>query len=275
MQDDTATWATLAMEKFSNKRIPFANLWQNFCKQFKACFKTIDEVVNTKENFESYSKTHWWSSSMLHGLKSWYHAPVILPLTFAIIFTKHLSTHIKDKLVHKKCLTMTFDDLVSVASSIDVHIHQWKDERDREKRHAGMATDTALTFTPVFSTPFISPAVEPTAMDVNVTYTHDEYMHQMKGKCFSCGFAVHTKKEGCHECGICTHCKWVGHWEVVCFQKFTGRPKVQTVAVVTTEFIESLGVNSSGGLLEDLDKEEIVATTSTTSTALATAAAIA
>lgn len=58
MQDDTATWATLAMEKFSNKRIPFANLWQNFCKQFKACFKTIDEVVNTKENFESYSKTH-------------------------------------------------------------------------------------------------------------------------------------------------------------------------------------------------------------------------
>ena len=83
-----------------------------------------------------------------------------------------------------------------VAISIDVRIRQQKAERDREKRRAGVATGTALTSTPVSSIPFISPAIEPVAMDVDVTHTHDEYMRQMKGKYFGCGPVVHTKKEG-------------------------------------------------------------------------------
>jgi hypothetical protein len=105
----------------------------------------------------------------------------------------------------------TLDELVTVASGIDVHVRRHHAEKEREKKHSGVTTGTTTSQAPLLGNLFISPAAEPVAMDVDATHTHEEFIHRMRGKCFGCGLGAHTKKEGGHERDLCMHCKHVGH----------------------------------------------------------------
>jgi hypothetical protein len=67
-------------------------------------------------------------------------------------------------------------------------------------------------------------------MDVDATHTREEFMRRMCGKCFGCGSFVHAKKDGSHDRDLCAYCKHVGHREVVCMDKFLGKPKGQKAA---------------------------------------------
>ena len=49
----------------------------------------------------------------------------------------------------------------------------------------------------------------------------------MKGKCFGCRDAGHSKKDGGHDRKICHWCGKTGHRANVCFDKFMGKPKKQ------------------------------------------------
>lgn len=49
MSEDAAVWAALAMEEFANGQIPFVGMWENFCTEFQAHFKTSDESGDAKE----------------------------------------------------------------------------------------------------------------------------------------------------------------------------------------------------------------------------------
>ena len=49
MLEDAAVWAALAMEEFTNGQIPFVGMWENFCTEFQAHFKTSDESGDAKE----------------------------------------------------------------------------------------------------------------------------------------------------------------------------------------------------------------------------------
>jgi hypothetical protein len=96
-------------------------------------------------------------------------------------------------------------------------------------------------------------------MDIDATRTRENFLCQMKGKCFGCGSTTHTRREGNHECDLCAYCRRVGHQEAVCLDKFLRNPKGQKAAVTVGiyDLDAELSVGSSG------ESEEGVTTTTT------------
>jgi hypothetical protein len=66
---------------------------------------------------------------------------------------------------------------------------------------------------------------------------------------------VHAKKDGNHDCDLCGYCKQVGHREIVCMDKFMGRPKAQKAA--TTGIGLSSDEKSLGMTPEESEKEGV------------------
>ncbi len=106
-------------------------------------------------------------------------------------------------------------------------------------------------------------------MEVNATHTREEFVRRMCGKCFECGSIAHNKRDGNHKRKICTYCHHVGHQDVVCLDKFLGKPKGQQIAAMMEELereVESLRL--SPGEFEKIEEVKIAATTSVTLTQL-------
>ena len=78
----------------------------------------------------------------------------------------------------------TLDNLVLVALNINIYLCQQRAEKERERKCTGLITDTSFTPALIPSTSFVSSAADPTMMDLDVTHNHDEFLQQMKGKCF-------------------------------------------------------------------------------------------
>lgn len=179
-------------------------------------------------------------------------------------FYEHLSSWIKDELVHTAHPTGTLDELITAASHIDVRVCQQCMEKDREKKRLGVITRITTTQTPPHTTPFTPPATDPILMEVDATQTQEEFMSQMRGRCFGCGSTTHTKKDGNHDQDLCPYCKHIGHREVVCIKKFLGQPRAQkaTVAVLTEE--GSIRNDSPDKASSKSDNTKMVALTLTT-----------
>jgi hypothetical protein len=242
LQDDTLVWAAPAMEEFADGGVPFNDNWQRFRTQFKARFETVDEAVDAKEKLWVL----WQDSSTVPEYAALF-KEVMARTGYSSAdlrdcFYEHLSTRIKDELVHTARPIGTLDELVMVASDLDICLRQRRAERDRERMRSGVATGTTATQTPLPSNLFISPVMESTAMDVDATHTRDEFLRRMRGKCFGCGSAVHARKDGNHEHDQCNYCKHVGHREVVCMEKFMGKPKGQKA--VATDQREEVGTST-------------------------------
>jgi hypothetical protein len=99
-------------------------------------------------------------------------------------------------------------------------------------------------------------------MDVDATHTRDEFLRRMHGKCFGCGSAVHARKDGNHERDQCNYCKRVGHREVVCMEKFMGKPKGQKAAA--TDQGEEVGTSTPDEGSGEPEGEGLAATTAIT-----------
>jgi hypothetical protein len=181
-------------------------------------------------------------------------------------FYEHLTTRIKDELVHTARPISTLDDLITVASDINVRVRQHRAKRDREKKCVGTSTGITTSRTPLPNPPFAAPASDPNAMDVDATHTREEFMRKMRGKCFGCGSSLHTKKDSNQDRDLCSYCKHVGHREVVCMDKFTGRPKSQKAAA--TGEGGSMEIDTPGETSKGSEKTETIATTAATLTQL-------
>ena len=220
------------MEDFANGIPPFGGRWDFFCEQFKARFESADEVVDAKKKLWVL----WQAGSTVPEYAAQFKQLMThtgyLGTDLRDRFYEHLSSRIKDELVHSARATTMLDELIVVAMDIDTWVRQRRAEKEREKKRTGETFETTVTLTP-FLNP--SPNTEPVAMNVDATQTRDDFMCQMHGKCFGCGSAAHTKKDGHHECDLCIYCKRPGHCEGVCMDKFLGRPKSQKVAAVVEE----------------------------------------
>ena len=121
-----------------------------------------------------------------------------------------LDGKIKDELVHTARPTTFLNELITVASDLNIRIRQCEAERNRERGRSGVYTGTRVvqpTVPTISYNPFIPPATEPVAMDVNATHICEEFPRQLKGRCYGCGSSMHTIKDGRHECDLCGHCK--------------------------------------------------------------------
>ena len=49
LQDNMAIWAAPAIEEFAERKVPFDGKWATFHKEFKACFRMVDKVIDMKE----------------------------------------------------------------------------------------------------------------------------------------------------------------------------------------------------------------------------------
>jgi hypothetical protein len=79
-----------------------------------------------------------------------------------------------------------------------------------------------------------APAPDPMAMDVDATRTgntRQDFLNNMNGKCFGCGRTGHRARTD--ECRAkdttCRYCSRVGHYEIVCQDKFMGRARGQAM----------------------------------------------
>lgn len=130
-----------------------------------------------------------------------------------------------------------------------------------------------------------APAVDPFAMDVDVIAgtqtqgaagggkTKADYQRAMRGRCFGCGGGDHSRSTGnCRAKGVkCNYCKRPNHYEIVCEDKFCGRPRnrggARVAATTTSDFTLFPGETGLQGL------GQAPATIAATTTAPATAAA--
>jgi hypothetical protein len=154
----------------------------------------------------------------------------------------------------------TLEELITVASDIDVRVRQRRAERDRKRKCSGIVTGITATpaRAPFLNAPFVSPASEPAAMDVDTTCTRDEFLLKMRGRCFGCGSGTHARKDGNHDRDLCAYCKRVGHRETVCMDKFMGKPKGQKAAATVEREDGELSPNEP---FEESEEEEAAATT--------------
>ena len=261
LQDDAAIWAAPSMEKFANGGVPFDGQWATFRDQFKARFETVDEAVDAKEKL----RVLWQDSSTVPEYTALF-KELMARTGYSTAdlrdrFYEHLSPQIKDELVHTARPIETLDDLITVASGIDIRVRQRKAERERERRRTVGGNTPQF---PLSTTPFVPPSVEP--MDVDATHTREEFMRRMRGKCYGCGSTVHAKKEGSHERESCTYCKRMGHREVVCMDKYLGKAKGQKIAAMEGERDVAVKTPGEGSDTSETEKESIAA--------MATAAAI-
>lgn len=270
LQDEAAVWAAPAMEEFADGRVPFGGLWQNFRAEFKARFETVDEAVDAKEKL----RVLWQDNSTVPEYAALF-KELMARTGYSSAdlrdrFYEHLSPRIKDELVHTARPIESLDQLITAASNIDIRVRQRQAERERERKRTGITTGTATTQLPLSNSPFLPPARGPAPMDVDATRTRDEFLRRMQGRCFGCGSTAHTKREGNHERDLCGHCKRIGHREVVCMEKFAGRPKGQKIAG-TEEFEEEVGSDSFeevSGALEPAETAVVAATTTNALTQL-------
>ena len=79
---------------------------------------------------------------------------------------------------------------------------------------------------------------------------------------------MHAKKDGSHDCDLCMYCKQVGHYEVVCMDKFMGKPKSQKATTTRTNLESSDKEQFEESGEEAMESAEIKATSSTILTQL-------
>jgi hypothetical protein len=187
LQDDASIWAAPAMKEFADGGVPFGGLWAMFREQFKARFETVDEAVDAKEKL----RVLWQDNSSVPEYATLF-KELMARTGYSSAdlrdrFYEHLSTRIKDKLVHTARPIGTLDELVTIASGINVRVCQCRAEKEREKKCSGVTTGTTTSQAPLPGNLFVSPNAEPVAMDVDATHTHEEFIRQMRGKCFGCG----------------------------------------------------------------------------------------
>jgi hypothetical protein len=263
LQDDASIWGSPAMEEFANGGVPFAGNWETFCRDFKARFETVDKVVDAKEKLQVL----WQDSSTVHEYAALF-KELMTRTGYSSVdlrdcFYEHPTTRIKDKLVHTARPIGTLDELITVASDIDVRVRQRRTERDRERKCSGVVTGITATpaRAPLSTIPFVSPASEPGVMDVDATRTHKEFLRRMHGKCFGCGSGVHARKDGNHDRDLCAYCKRVGHQEAVCMDRFMGKPKGQKAAATVERDDGELSPDEA--FAESEEEEESAAATTT------------
>ena len=235
LENDAAVWAVPAMEDFANGVLPFGGIWDYFREQFKARFESADEMVDAKEKL----RVLWQDGSTVPEYAAQF-KQLMTRTGYSSAdlrdrFYEHLTSKIKDELVHSARATTTLDELVRVATDIDTRVRQRRAEKEREKKRTMINSESTITPTPFVNSPPNAQVADPVAMNIDATRTREEFMRQMRGKCFGCGSAAHTKKDGHHECDLCAYCKRPGHREGVCMDKFLGRPKSQRVAAVLEE----------------------------------------
>jgi Retrotransposon gag protein len=260
LQDEASIWGSPAMEEFANGVIPFDNDWDVFREQFKARFETVNETVDAKEKLRVLEQNESTVPEYAAQFKELMSRTGYSSTDLRDRFYEHLAPIIKDELVHTARPVDTLDRLISVTTDLDVRIRQRQAEKEREKKRTWFAKRTAVTQPLVSNTPFVSPSsTEPAAMDVDATRTRDEFLRRMKGRCLGCGSATHFKKDGSHDRDLCTYCKRAGHREVVCMDKFMGKPKSQKAAAVG---IEGLSDNEEFPISEEEEGVAVAATSS-------------
>jgi Retrotransposon gag protein len=265
LQEDASIWGSPAMEEFVNGGVPFGSSWGTFCDQFKARFKTVDKAVDAKEKLRILRQDSSMVPEYTALFKELMARTGYSSLDLCDRFYEHLTVSIKDKLVHTACPIGTLEELITIASDIDIQVRQCCTERERERKHSRVMTGTMATQTqaPLPNNPFISPGTEPAPMDVDATHTREEFMCQMRGKCFGCGSTVHAKRDGNHDHNLCVYCKHVRHRELVCMDKFLGKPKGQKAAA-TMKGKEGEMELEPEEISEMLEVEEMVSASTTT-----------
>ena len=245
MQDDAALWATPAIEELTTGNTPFEGSWTQLRQQFKARFETVDEAVDAKECL----RILWQGSLTIPEYTACFkelanHTGYSMP-DLRDRFYEHLSTTIKDELVHTARPIGTLEELIIATTDIDLRIRQRCAERDRERGKSTGATAAAKAPLTMHTTSFAAPPRDPNAMEVDATRTREEFNRLMRGKCYGCGSSAHVKKDGGHDREVCNYCRRVGHREVVCMDKYLKRPRSQKLAATVEDVEDDQSVASS------------------------------
>jgi hypothetical protein len=227
LQEDTAIWATPALEELRKGQDPYGGDWQKFEEVFKLRFETTDELHNARK----YIKVLFQGTSTLAEYKAKFEEykdrTGFSDPDLQERFYDHLASYMKDLLSNTERAKETYNELVATCMVLD---QCWQDRKIKRARERGQAPPPesaparAATLPPRFTTP----AQDPNAMDVDAAKTGgngktlDNYHKFMSGRCYGCAGAGHLKKDGNHAGDLCGHCAKMGHRKEACQQKFLG-----------------------------------------------------
>lgn len=244
MEDNAAIWATPYMEQCGTTALPFGNNWDTFRATFKLRFESVDESVDAKETLWALWQGKQTVAEYAAKFKEVMGRTGYSEADLHDRFYKHLSTEVKDALVHTEKPIATLAQLEAVAVQVDNRIRHRKAERAREQgRTLPKSFNPGYTSAPV--TPF-TPAKDPNAMEIDATRTGPngrttaDFLKAMNGRCFGCGSASHQKKDGKHERDVCGYCRRVGHRESVCQNKWMGYSRPEAVKAGSTSGVEEI-----------------------------------
>ena len=210
MEDKAAVWATPYMEQIGTATPPFNNDWEIFRTAFKLRFESVDESVDAKEAIRALWQGKQTVAEYAARFKEAMGRTGYSEADLHDRFYEHLSTEVKDALVHTERPIGTLAQLEAVAVQVDNRIRHRKAERAREQGRTlpksfttGNNSSTAAPFTP---------SKDPNAMEIDATRTGPngrtttDFLKAMNGRCFGCGSTSHQKKDGKHDRDVCGYC---------------------------------------------------------------------
>ena len=230
MQDEAAIWATPHLEAIGQNQITFPT-WESFTQAFRERFEPADEAVDAKEKIKALRQGKSTVPEYAARFKELMSRTGYSENDLRDRFYDHLAGNIKDLLVGSERPHKRLNDLILVATDIDVRLRERQAEKAREQ---GRPVPTITR--PATSAPFANK--DPNAMEIDATKgpngkSRFDFLRAMTGKCFGCGSPDHAKKDGQHDREICKWCSRAGHREGVCQDKFLGKPRKQRVAATT------------------------------------------
>lgn len=246
LQDEAALWATPYMEEIANGKGAFHSSWAEFRTQFKLRFEPADQEVDAKEKLRLLWQGKKTVPEYAARFKETMARTGYSEADLRDRFYEHLSPAMKDELVHTERPIKKLDDLITVATAMDIRLRARASEKAREQGRTPVPTPK---FTP--APPVATPFKDPNAMDIDATRGPNgkskfDFLSAMKGRCFGCGSSQHNKRDGGHERDLCSWCLRTGHKDSVCQDRYLGHPRKQKVAASDTPTPDAPEVSAAG-----------------------------
>lgn len=223
LEGEAATWASQHLEEMmkyyakdastrTDADFPCGGDWNTFVQEFKTRFFAADDALAAQRELETISQGTRSVADYAAKFQEVSGRTGLSDTDLIVRFNKGLAHKPKEWLTLaylQKPKPKTLSDLVKAAIEIDFAM--------RGVSREGGKTATA--------------AADPYAMEIDANRTggngrtRDDFMREMRGKCFGCGSSNHVKRNGNHGSTKCNYCGRLGHVERVCQDRFLGLNK--------------------------------------------------